>query len=98
VIRTVPNRAYNLSFVVADARNGCHGSMLVVAFAGNVTQKLPFESTGKGGAKAASFRFVASSLRSRLTFYSSYYHTKASDGVSLCGPVLDQVKLVPLKA
>lgn len=96
VIRTVPNRAYNLSFAVGDAKNGCHGSMLVEAFAGNVTQKVPFESAGKGAFKAAGFRFVASSVRTRLTFYSSYYHTKASDGVSLCGPVLDQVKVVPL--
>ncbi|XP_062214251.1 protein TEEBE-like [Phragmites australis] len=98
VIRTVPNRAYNLSFVVGDAKNGCHGSMLVEAFAGNVTQKVPFESTGKGGFKPASFRFAASSIRTRLTFYSSYYHTKVSDGVSLCGPVLDQVKVLPVKA
>ncbi|GJM96993.1 hypothetical protein PR202_ga13882 [Eleusine coracana subsp. coracana] len=98
VIRTVPNRAYNLSFVVGDAKNGCHGSMLVEAFAGNVTQKVPFESAGKGGVRPASFRFMATGERSRLTFYSSYYHTKASDGVSLCGPVLDQVKVVPLKA
>ncbi|CAN6297351.1 unnamed protein product [Urochloa humidicola] len=96
VIRTVPSRAYNLSFAVGDAKNGCHGSMLVEAFAGNVTQKVPFESAGKGAFKAASFRFVASSVRTRVTFYSSYYHTKASDGVSLCGPVLDQVKVVPL--
>ncbi|CAL4936597.1 unnamed protein product [Urochloa decumbens] len=96
VIRTVPSRAYNLSFVVGDAKNGCHGSMLVEAFAGNVTQKVPFESAGKGAFKAASFKFVASGVRTRLTFYSSYYHTKASDGVSLCGPVLDQVKVVPL--
>ncbi|KAF0910927.1 hypothetical protein E2562_005324 [Oryza meyeriana var. granulata] len=98
VIRTVANRAYNLSFVVGDAKNGCHGSMLVEAFAGNVTQKVPFESTGKGGFKPASFRFVASGVRTRVTFYSSYYHTKVSDGVSLCGPVLDQVKVQPLKA
>ncbi|CAN6286451.1 unnamed protein product [Urochloa humidicola] len=96
VIRTVPTRAYNLSFVVGDAKNGCHGSMLVEAFAGNVTQKVPFESAGEGTFKPASFRFVASGVRTRLTFYSSYYHTKASDGVSLCGPVLDQVKVVPL--
>nr|CAB3497769.1 unnamed protein product [Digitaria exilis] len=96
VIRTVPNRSYNLSFVVGDAKNGCHGSMLVEAFAGNVTQKVPFESAGKGAFKAASFKFVASGVRTRLTFYSSYYHTKATDGVSLCGPVLDQVKVVPL--
>ncbi|KAJ1293088.1 hypothetical protein BS78_01G041600 [Paspalum vaginatum] len=96
VIRTVPNRAYNLSFVVGDAKNGCHGSMLVEAFAGNVTQKVPFESAGKGAFRAASFRFLASGVRTRLTFYSSYYHTKVSDGVSLCGPVLDEVKVVPL--
>ncbi|CAD6215077.1 unnamed protein product [Miscanthus lutarioriparius] len=98
VIRTVPNRAYNLSFAVGDAKNGCHGSMLVEAFAGNVTQKVPFESAGKGGFKAAAFRFVAAGARTRLTFYSSYYHTKVTDGVSLCGPVLDQVKVVPVKA
>uniref|UniRef100_A0ACD5WD61 Uncharacterized protein n=1 Tax=Avena sativa TaxID=4498 RepID=A0ACD5WD61_AVESA len=97
VIRTVPNRAYNLSFVVGDAKNGCHGSMLVEAFAGNVTQKVPFESTGKGGVKPTSVRFVAAGVRTRVTFYSSFYHTKVSDGVSLCGPVLDQVKIVPLK-
>ncbi|WVZ60960.1 hypothetical protein U9M48_010907 [Paspalum notatum var. saurae] len=96
VIRTVPNRAYNLSFLVGDAKNGCHGSMLVEAFAGNVTQKVPFESAGKGAFTAASFRFLATGVRTRLTFYSSYYHTKVSDGVSLCGPVLDQVKVVPL--
>ena len=96
VISTMPNRAYNLSLAVGDAQNGCHGSMLVEAFAGNVTQKVPFESAGKGAFKAASFRFVASGARTRLTFYSSYYHTKVSDGVSLCGPVLDQVKVVPL--
>ncbi|VAI38620.1 unnamed protein product [Triticum turgidum subsp. durum] len=97
VIRTVPNRAYNLSYVVGDAKNGCHGSMLVEAFAANVTQKVPFESTGKGRFKAASLRFVAAGVRTRVTFYSSYYHTKVTDGVSLCGPVLDQVKILPLK-
>ena len=94
----MPNRAYNLSFAVGDAKNVCHGSMLVEAFAGNVTQKVPFESAGKGGFKAAAFRFVAAGARTRLTFYSSYYHTKVTDGVSLCGPVLDQVKVVPVKA
>lgn len=97
VIRTVPNRAYNVSFAVGDAKNGCHGSMLVEAFAGNVTLKVPFESAGKGGFKTASLRFVAGGVRTRVTFYSSYYHTKATDGVSLCGPVLDQVKIQPLK-
>jgi hypothetical protein len=47
--------------------------------------------------KATSLRFVAEGIRTRVTFYSSFYHTKTSDDVSLCGPVLDQVKIVPLK-
>ncbi|KAL5216957.1 hypothetical protein ABZP36_017641 [Zizania latifolia] len=72
--------------------------MLVEALAGNVTQKVPFDSPSKGGFKPASFGFVAAGVRTRVTLYSSYYHTKVSDGVSLCGPVVDQVKVQPLKA
>ncbi|KAF0907083.1 hypothetical protein E2562_014684 [Oryza meyeriana var. granulata] len=97
VIRTAPGRAYNLSFAVGDARNGCEGAMLVHAIAGgNATLAVPYASRGGGGARQASLRFVASGRRTRVTFYSSYYHTSAGDGVSLCGPVIDQVKVQPL--
>ncbi|KAG8100344.1 hypothetical protein GUJ93_ZPchr0013g33827 [Zizania palustris] len=96
VIRTAPGRAYNLRFAVGDARDGCEGAMLVHAIAGNATAAVPFASRGGGGARHASLRFVASGRRTRVTFFSSYYHTSAGDGVSLCGPVLDQVKLQPL--
>ncbi|XP_072986906.1 protein TEEBE-like [Typha latifolia] len=96
VIRTVSNRFYNLTFMVGDAKNGCHGSMLVEAFAGNGTVKVPYESHGKGtGYKTASLKFLATANRTRLTFYSSYYHTDNTG--SLCGPVLDQVRVYPLK-
>uniref|UniRef100_A0ACD5ULW3 Uncharacterized protein n=1 Tax=Avena sativa TaxID=4498 RepID=A0ACD5ULW3_AVESA len=98
VIRTVPGRAYNLSFAIGDARNGCHGAMLVHALAGNATTAVPFASSGGGGSKQADLRFVASGHRTRVTFFSSYYHTSARDGISLCGPVLDQVNVQPLKA
>uniref|UniRef100_A0A0E0AH52 DUF642 domain-containing protein n=1 Tax=Oryza glumipatula TaxID=40148 RepID=A0A0E0AH52_9ORYZ len=106
VIRTAPGRAYNLSFAVGDARDGCEGAMLVHAVVvagggGNATAKaaaaaVPYASRGGGGARQASLRFVASGRRARVTFYSSYYHTSAGDGVSPCGPVLDQVKVQPL--
>ncbi|WOK91823.1 hypothetical protein Cni_G00514 [Canna indica] len=98
IIRTVGNRFYNLSFAVGDANNGCVGSMLVEAFAGNATLKVPFQSHGKGRFKVASLKFMATSSRTRITFYSSYYHTSARDVGSLCGPVLDQVRVYPLKA
>ena len=94
ILRTVPNKFYTLTFTIGDARNGCHGSMMVEAFAAGSTLKVPFVSTGKGGSKPASLKFKATSARTRITFYSSYYHTRVDDFGSLCGPVLDQVRVV----
>ncbi|KAM1026854.1 hypothetical protein ACFX2G_040550 [Malus domestica] len=94
IIRTVPNKLYSLSFTVGDARNGCQGSMMVEAFAGKDTLKVPFASKGKCGFKKASFRFKAVSIRTRITFFSSFYHTK--DYGALCGPILDEVKVSPV--
>ncbi|CAL9122694.1 unnamed protein product, partial [Musa textilis] len=91
VIRIISNRVYELSFVVDDAKNGCHGSMMVEAFAGNGTVKARFHSQGNGGYQAASFRFMALAHRTRITFYAAYYEISASNPGSLCGPVLDQV-------
>ncbi|CAN1184642.1 Protein DUF642 L-GALACTONO-1,4-LACTONE-RESPONSIVE GENE 2 [Linum perenne] len=98
IIRTIPTKLYSLSFSVGDAENECHGSMTVVAFAAKETFKVPFESKGKGEFKRVSFKFTAISARTRLTFFSSQYHTRRDDFVSFCGPVVDQVKVVPLKA
>lgn len=97
VIRTIPNKAYNLKFAVGDAKNGCHGSMMIEAFAANATMKAPFKSAGKGKFQAFSFPFTATSYRTRLTFFSSYYHTTIKDMGTLCGPVLDEVQVVPAK-
>ncbi|XP_068647135.1 protein TEEBE-like [Aristolochia californica] len=96
VLRTVANATYNLSFVIGDAKNGCHGSMLVEAFAADKTVKVPYSSTGKGGYKAASLVFKAATARTRITFFSSFYHTKVDDLGTLCGPVLDQVRVYPV--
>lgn len=96
VLRTVPNKQYSLSFTIGDARNGCHGSMMVEAFAGKETLKVPFNSQGKGGYKNASFKFKATSIRTRITFYSSFYHTRTDDYGALCGPILDEVKVSPI--
>lgn len=96
VIRTVPNKFYTLAFTVGDAKNGCHGSMMVEAFAGKETLKVPFVSQGKGVFKTASFKFQAISARTRITFYSAYYHTKLHDFGHMCGPVLDDVRVLPV--
>ncbi|KAL2329331.1 hypothetical protein Fmac_022758 [Flemingia macrophylla] len=96
ILRTVPNKVYNMKFTIGDARNGCHGSMMIEAFAAKDTLKVPFKAVGKGHFKTVSFKFKAFENRTRITFYSSFYHTKIHDYGSLCGPVIDQVIVHPV--
>ena len=96
VIRTVANKFYLLKFLVGDAKNGCHGSMVVEAFAAKDTVKVPHESQGKGAFKSGTLKFKATATRTRITFFSTYYHTKKNDFGSLCGPVVDKVQVVPI--
>lgn len=96
VLRTVADKSYNLTFTVGDAKNGCHGSMVVEAFAAKDTLKVPFESKGLGKFRTVSFIFKALTDRTRITFYSANYHTKINDYGALCGPVLDQVLVFPV--
>ncbi|KAF3608814.1 hypothetical protein DY000_02051169 [Brassica cretica] len=91
VIRTSPGQTYSLSFAVGDAKNDCHGSMMVEAFAARDTLKVPHTSVGGGHFKMASFKFKAIGARTRITFFSGYYHSKKMDMGSLCGPVIDQI-------
>ncbi|XP_039064660.1 uncharacterized protein LOC120209833 [Hibiscus syriacus] len=87
VLMTVPNKTYKMTLVIGDARNGFHGEMMVEAFAAKQTAKVLFTSREKGEFKAASLVFKEDSARTRITFYSSYHHTKTNDFGSLCGSV-----------
>lgn len=95
ITRTIPGKTYDLTFSVGDASNTCEGSMVVEAFAGRDTIKVPYESKGKGGFKRAVLRFRAVSTRTRVLFYSTFY-TMRTDA-SLCGPVIDDVKLLSVR-
>lgn len=97
IVRTIPGKTYVLSFSVGDASNSCEGSMIIEAFAGKATLKVPYESKGKGGFKKAVLKFVADSTRTRLVFFSTFYTMRSDDLSSLCGPVLDDVKLLSLR-
>lgn len=97
VARTIVGKTYQLTFAVGDASNACEGSMIVEAFAGRDTVKVPYESRGKGGYKRAVLRFVAVSTRTRIMFLSTYYHMSTNDYASLCGPVVDDVKLLSVR-
>ncbi|KAK4401138.1 hypothetical protein Sango_1219900 [Sesamum angolense] len=97
VARTIIGKTYALTFAVGDASNSCEGSMIVEAFAGRDTVKVPYESKGKGGYKRAVLRFTATAARTRIMFLSTYYHMRSDDFASLCGPVVDDVKLLSVR-
>lgn len=97
IARTIPGKTYTLTFTVGDANNACAGSMVVEAFAGKATIKVPYESKGKGGFKRAVLRFVAVSNRTRIMFLSTFYSMRSDDFSSLCGPVIDDVKLLSVR-
>lgn len=97
LVRTIPGRLYRLSFAVGDARNTCMGNMIVEAFAGRETVKVPFESNGAGTFKAATLAFTAIAPRTRVTFFSTFYTMRSDDFSTLCGPVIDQVKLFSVR-
>ncbi|KAL2926165.1 Allergen Act d 3 [Bienertia sinuspersici] len=97
VVRTIPGKHYSLSFAVGDAKDACVGAMVVEAFAGKDTIKVPYNSKGKGGFKRAVLRFVASETRTRIMFYSTFYSMRSDDFSSLCGPVVDDVRLLSIR-
>ncbi|KAH1047993.1 hypothetical protein J1N35_038777 [Gossypium stocksii] len=97
IVKTTTGRNYVLSFLVGDANNGCEGPMVVEAFAGKNTVKVSYNSKGKGGFKAARLAFRAESTRTRIMFYSTFYAMKSDNSGSLCGPVLDDVKLLSVR-
>lgn len=97
VARTIPGKVYTLTFAVGDASNSCKGSMVVEAFAGKDTVKVPYESKGTGGFKRAILRFTAVTTRTRVMFLSTFYTMRSDDFSSLCGPVIDDIKLLSVR-
>ncbi|KAG9146446.1 hypothetical protein Leryth_011732 [Lithospermum erythrorhizon] len=97
VVRTVPGRFYDLMFSVGDAKNSCDGSMVVEAAAGRDILQIPYTSTAKGGFIRSQLRFKAVSSRTRIRFLSTFYHMKSDHSGALCGPVIDDVRLVSIR-
>ncbi|KAK7255286.1 hypothetical protein RIF29_28693 [Crotalaria pallida] len=96
VITTI-GKFYELTFSVGDANNACEGSMVVEAFAGRDTIQVPYQSKGKGGFIKGKLRFKAMRRRTRIRFLSTFYTMKNDNSGSLCGPVIDNVKLLSVR-
>ncbi|KAL7140004.1 hypothetical protein ABFS83_09G091400 [Erythranthe nasuta] len=97
IVKTVPGKTYDLYFLLGDAKNSCEGMMTVEAAAGKNVLQFHYESKGAGGFERAKLRFKAVSVRTRIRFLSMLYHMKSDNTGSLCGPVIDDVRLVGVR-
>ncbi|GAA0142165.1 hypothetical protein LIER_03125 [Lithospermum erythrorhizon] len=94
IVRTIPGKFYSLTFLIGDAKNSCEGSMVVEIAAGKDVLQVPYKSYGKGGFVKSQMKFKAVSSRTRIRFLSSFYHMKSDNSGAMCGPVVDDVRLV----
>ncbi|KAF6140731.1 hypothetical protein GIB67_035158 [Kingdonia uniflora] len=96
ILRTIPNKFYNLTFTVGDASDFCYGTLTVEVSVGKETWKVPYEAFGNGGSKTVTFKFKAIFSRTTIKFVSGSYQRNFEHVDLPCGPVVDQVIVTPL--
>ncbi|XP_008812841.2 uncharacterized protein LOC103723648 [Phoenix dactylifera] len=93
MVETTPQKQYNLSFTFGHAGDSCQAPLAVMAFAGDQAQNFHYSPTGHAKHQPANLTFTARAERTRIAFYSVYYNTRSTDRTSLCGPVVDDVRV-----
>ncbi|MBA0663554.1 hypothetical protein Goklo_003665 [Gossypium klotzschianum] len=93
MVETTPNKLYSLTFSLGHARDKCKEPLAVMAFAGDQAQNFHYTPDSNSTFQVASVNFTAKAERTRVAFYSVYYNTRTDDMSSLCGPVVDDVRV-----
>lgn len=96
MVDTQPGTKYTMSFLLGNAGNKCQTPMAVMAFAGDQADNFHYSAPAIRIYEPNNVTFTAKAQRTRIAFYSIYYNTRTDDRSSLCGPVIDQVKVVDL--
>lgn len=97
MVETEPGKKYTMSFLMGQAGDGCQEPMAVMAFAGDQSGNVHYNNPPPNGIyEPNNVTFTAKAERTRIAFYSLYYNTRVADRSSLCGPVIDSVKVVDL--
>uniref|UniRef100_A0A0C9RXD1 TSA: Wollemia nobilis Ref_Wollemi_Transcript_6229_1354 transcribed RNA sequence n=1 Tax=Wollemia nobilis TaxID=56998 RepID=A0A0C9RXD1_9CONI len=94
MVDTEPGKKYTMSFLLGDAGNNCQTPMAVMAFAGDQADNFHYSPAAIRSYEPNNVTFTAKAQRTRIAFYSIYYNTRKVDRSSLCGPVIDQVKVI----
>ncbi|KAJ6847892.1 uncharacterized protein M6B38_116500 [Iris pallida] len=98
MVATAPEKQYSLAFTVGSAGDSCQAPLAVMAFAGDQAQNFHYSPAGNATHVPANLTFTAQAERTRVAFYSIYYNTRSDDRSSLCGPVVDDVKVVAVSS
>ncbi|KAG6471182.1 hypothetical protein ZIOFF_072283 [Zingiber officinale] len=93
MVETTADKQYSLTFTVGAAGDSCQAPLAVMAFAGDQAQNFHYAPTGNATSQPANITFTARADRTRIAFYSVYYNTRSDDHSSLCGPVVDEVRV-----
>lgn len=92
-IKTQTGKSYSLEFLLGDGGDDCYEPLAVAAFAGDQSMVANYTSTISDSYQSFNLTFRANAENARIVFYSVYYNTRRVDNSSLCGPVIDQVKV-----
>ncbi|KAJ6850989.1 uncharacterized protein M6B38_262605 [Iris pallida] len=98
MVATTPEKRYSLTFTVGSAGDSCQSPLAVMAFAGDQAQNFHYSPVGNSTQMPGNLTFTARAERTRVAFYSVYYNTRSDDHSSLCGPVVDDVKVWSISA
>ncbi|EOA27232.1 hypothetical protein CARUB_v10023341mg [Capsella rubella] len=93
MVETKANTPYKLSFSLGHAGDKCKEPLAVMAFAGDQAQNFHYMAQANSTFEISEVNFTAKADRTRIAFYSVYYNTRTDDMSSLCGPVIDDVKV-----
>lgn len=93
MVQTKPNKPYRLIFSLGHAGDACKRPLAVMVFAGDQAQSIHYTPNSNSTFQTSDVNFTAKADRTRVAFYSVYYNTRTDDMSSLCGPVLDDVRV-----
>ncbi|CAF1818878.1 hypothetical protein HID58_059170 [Brassica napus] len=93
MVETKANVPYKMSFSLGHAGDKCKEPLAVMAFAGDQAQNFHYMAQANSSFEVSELNFTAKADRTRIAFYSVYYNTRTDDMSSLCGPVIDDVRV-----
>ncbi|XP_062161786.1 BIIDXI-like protein At5g11420 [Alnus glutinosa] len=93
MVETAPDKDYTLTFSLGQAGDKCKQPLAVMAHAGDQALNIHYTPDSNSTFQSANLNFTAKAERTRIAFYSVYYNTRSDDMSSLCGPVVDDVRV-----